>query len=462
MRKALKIHLVSPFLFLGSVETLLLFVAIYLGMRIGYGYHGDLSSFLSLHFPEAAVFVGVLVGTKFAVGLYNWEYASRFLQMVVRLSATFVIGFVVLSVLFYIFPSIEIWRSGMVIALPVSFAGMLATRWVFLRLPQIGYLKRRILVIGVGEQAARIEALEATGKACRFMAVAFIDVTGENPQVSPQRILGKVNSLADFVAHNAVDEIVVAIQDRRGRLPLRSLIDCRLTGTPITDYQTFCERETGRIDLDALRPDWFVFSDGFPGGKLQQGVKRTLDIVVAAVMLVLLLPLLAATGIAIWLESGGPVLYRQQRVGFRGEPFMLMKFRSMRIDAEKDGVPKWAAENDHRVTAVGAFIRKTRIDEIPQLFNVLKGEMSFVGPRPERPFFVEQLCQIIPYYEIRHRVKPGITGWAQLNYQYGASVEDAWHKLQYDLYYIKYYSVLRDLVIILQTIRVVIIPQGAR
>ncbi len=462
MRKMFKFHLVSPFLILGTVEALILFGAVYAGMAIAYSNVGSLATIMAARLPEAGAFVLVFLVTKFAVGLYHWQYTSEFLQILVRLAATFVIAFVVLSVLFYVFPAIEIWRSAMAISLPMAFAGMLMTRWVFFSLPTMAYLKRRILVIGVGEQAARIEALETAGKACRFSAVAFVDVAGEEPRVSRSRILGRINSLADYVEEKDVDEIVVAIQDRRGRLPLRSLIDCRLAGTPISDYQTFCERETGRIDLDALRPDWFVFSGGFPGSHLQQALKRCVDVIVSAVLLLLLLPLICAAAAAIILESGGPVFYRQQRLGFKGRPFTLLKFRSMREDAEQDGVPLWAAENDHRVTVVGSFIRKTRIDEIPQLINVLKGEMSFVGPRPERPYFVEQLCQIIPYYEIRHRVKPGVTGWAQLNYPYGASIEDAWQKLQFDLYYIKYYSILRDIVIILQTIRVIIVPQGAR
>jgi sugar transferase (PEP-CTERM system associated) len=461
MRKTLKIHLLSPLLLLGCVEAVVLYVAVQAGMILGYGQTDAIEYALITNGPQAAVFTAVFLLTKYAIGLYHPDYASSISQTVLRQVATFAIGFILLSVVFYVFPAVRIWRSGMAVSLPLAFLGLLASRWAFRRIDS-SYLKRRIVVIGVGDQAARIEKMEESDKGCRFSVAAFIDIAGEEPKVSRDRVVGKVNSLAEFVESNTVDEVVVAVQERRGRLPLRSLIDCRLAGTPISDYQTFCERETGRIDLDVLRPDWFVFSDGFPGGHLQQTLKRGLDVVLGVLALVLLTPLLAATAAAIRLESSGPVLYRQQRVGFRGRSFTLLKFRSMRVDAEKDGVPKWAAKDDLRITAVGAFIRKTRIDEIPQLFNVLKGDMSFVGPRPERPYFVEQLCQIIPYYEIRHRVKPGITGWAQLNYPYGASVEDAWHKLQFDLYYIKYYSILRDIVIILQTIRVIVIPHGAR
>jgi sugar transferase (PEP-CTERM system associated) len=239
-------------------------------------------------------------------------------------------------------------------------------------------------------------------------------------------------------------------------------MDCRLTGTPVITYQAFFERETGRIELDALKPEWFVFSSGFPGGDLQHVVKRGFDIAMSAVMLFLLFPLMAVAALAIRLEGKGPILFRQERIGFRGQPFVLLKFRSMRVDAERDGIPQWARKKDPRVTAVGSVLRATRIDELPQLLNILKGEMSVVGPRPERPYFVEQLTQIIPFYSERHRVKPGLTGWAQLCYPYGLSEQDAKHKLQYDLYYIKYFSIMRDLVIIIQTIRVVFWPNKLR
>ncbi|MCW5699708.1 MAG: TIGR03013 family PEP-CTERM/XrtA system glycosyltransferase, partial [Rhodospirillales bacterium] len=267
--------------------------------------------------------------------------------------------------------------------------------------------------------------------------------------------------IVDWVRSNEIDEIVVAPDDRRGRLPLPSLIDCRLSGTPIIDHQRFWERETRRVDLAALKPDWFVYSEGFASGGLQRWAKRVFDIAVSASMLLLLSPVLALTALAIFLEDGGPAIYRQERVGFRGRRFTLMKLRSMRVDAEADG-PKWADQNDCRVTLVGAFIRKTRIDELPQLINVLKGDMSLVGPRPERPFFVDSLKQLIPYYELRHCVKPGVTGWAQLNYPYGASIEDAWQKLEYDLYYIRSNNVFWDFLILLQTGRVVIWPKGVR
>jgi sugar transferase (PEP-CTERM system associated) len=256
-------------------------------------------------------------------------------------------------------------------------------------------------------------------------------------------------------------EIVIASEDRRG-LPVHQLLQCKLSGVRVTDYVDFYERESGRVDLAALRPSWFIFSDGFRTGPVVEGLKRTFDIMLALLTLVLVFPIMALTAVAIRLEGKGPILYRQDRVGLRGEVFILLKFRSMSQDAEVNGSPVWAAKRDPRITRVGWFIRKTRIDELPQLYNVLRGHMSFVGPRPERPYFVNRLAQSIPYYQERHAVKPGITGWAQVNYPYGASLEDARSKLSYDLYYLKNRGLFLDLIILIRTVRVVLWPDGAR
>jgi sugar transferase (PEP-CTERM system associated) len=258
-----------------------------------------------------------------------------------------------------------------------------------------------------------------------------------------------------------VSEIVVAADDRRG-LPVRELLHCKLAGIKVTDFLDFWERETRTVDLEALKPSWFFYSDGFRCGPVDEFLKRAFDIVVSSSLLALTLPLLALTACLIKLESPGPVLYRQERVGLQGRVFTILKFRSMRVDAETDGLPRWAAKRDPRVTQVGAIIRKLRIDELAQILNVLRGDMSFVGPRPERPFFVADLAKSIPYYAERHWVRPGITGWAQINFPYGASTEDARRKLTYDLYYIKNRSFFLDVVILLQTIRVIFWNQGAR
>jgi sugar transferase (PEP-CTERM system associated) len=254
---------------------------------------------------------------------------------------------------------------------------------------------------------------------------------------------------------------VVALEDRRG-LPVSQLLRCKIDGINVIDYQTFCERETCRLDLDELRPSWLIFGTGFTRGIVTDLLKRFFDIFVSSIFLLATLPFTLIAALSIKFESPGPILYRQERVGLHGGSFMVLKLRSMRQDAETGGAPQWATVGDPRVTKVGAFIRKARIDELPQLINVLRGDMSFVGPRPERPFFVDQLSEAIPFYRERHCVKPGITGWAQINYPYGASLEDSRQKLSYDLYYVKNHSLFLDFIIILSTVRVILMQQGAR
>jgi sugar transferase (PEP-CTERM system associated) len=292
--------------------------------------------------------------------------------------------------------------------------------------------------------------------------VGYVPLGESGTKIESDREVRGNLSLAEVAANERIDEIVVALDERRGSLPVKALLNCKLNGIAVTDYSTFWERETCKMDLDALHPSWLIFSDGFVGGSVQLLVKRLFDVAASLLLLLWSLPVLAVTALAIRLDSAGAIFFRQERVGHNGKPFKLVKFRSMRPDAEKDGVPKWADVNDKRVTRIGALIRKTRIDEIPQILNVLRGEMSFIGPRPERPYFVAKLEEVIPYYRERHRVKPGISGWAQLNYPYGASTEDAKEKFQYDLYYIKNCSLFLDLIVLVQTVRVVLWPVGAR
>jgi sugar transferase (PEP-CTERM system associated) len=270
------------------------------------------------------------------------------------------------------------------------------------------------------------------------------------------------NLSAHIVDHNA-SEVVLALEERRNALPLKDLLRVRTTGVQVSEISSFLERETGRIDLNSVNPSWLIFSDGFASGRMLSSVfKRAFDIVASLILLTITLPVILLTALAIKAESRGPAFYRQRRVGLYNQDFDILKLRSMRQDAEVAGEAVWAAEQDPRITRIGRLIRKVRIDELPQTWTVLRGEMSFVGPRPERPQFVDQLEEQLPYYAERHMVKPGITGWAQINYPYGASIEDARHKLEYDLYYAKNYSPFLDMLILLQTLRVVIWPGGAR
>ena len=270
-------------------------------------------------------------------------------------------------------------------------------------------------------------------------------------------------SLISFAKRFNANEIIVAIQNRRGNnFPIQELLECKLHGIKITDEADFFEREKGQLRVSSLYPSWIVFGDGFNQSSSRSAIKRSFDLIASVILLTVTLPVMLIAALCIFIETGSPIIYRQERVGRGGETFMVLKFRSMTNDAEKDGKPQWAATDDPRVTRVGNIIRKLRIDELPQILNVLKGEMSFVGPRPERPYFVEQLCAEVPYYNARHSIKPGITGWAQVRYRYGSTVKDAIEKLQYDLYYVKNHSLFLDIIIILDTIEVVVLGKGGR
>ncbi|HXI09455.1 MAG TPA: TIGR03013 family XrtA/PEP-CTERM system glycosyltransferase, partial [Thermodesulfobacteriota bacterium] len=265
-----------------------------------------------------------------------------------------------------------------------------------------------------------------------------------------------------LVGSEKIDRIIIALNDRRAKLPMSALLDCKLAGVVIEEGETFNERLSGKIPLDHLKPSWMVFSDGFRSLRSRKTVKRVIDVVLSLVCLILTLPIFLITAILIKLDSRGPVIFKQVRVGENGKHFNVYKFRSMRTDAESASGPVWASKKDDRVTRVGRVIRKIRVDELPQVVNVLKGDMSFVGPRPERPFFVDKLKEVIPYYEIRNIVKPGITGWAQIKYPYGATIDDAVEKLQYDIYYIKNLSPMLDIMIFFWTIKVVLTGRGGR
>jgi sugar transferase (PEP-CTERM system associated) len=292
-----------------------------------------------------------------------------------------------------------------------------------------------------------------------YHVVGFVDDAAASNQAVP--LIGGPTELTDLIRRHNVDRVIVSLSDRRGRMPIRELLQAKMSGVRVEDAATTYERLTGKILIDEIKPSWLIFSDGFRASRTTRALKRVVDLLLAAVGLALASPLVLLTALAVRLESPGPVLYRQDRVGENGRVFTLYKFRSMRADAEQ-GTPVWAKDNDDRVTRVGRFIRLTRLDELPQLWNVLRGDMSFVGPRPERPFFVEQLAAVIPFYMERHAVKPGVTGWAQVKYQYGSSVEDAMEKLRYDLYYIKHLSIVFDLTIVVDTVKVIISGKGAK
>jgi sugar transferase (PEP-CTERM system associated) len=408
------------------------------------------------------------VTAMISVGLYGHQSFLDFRLLISRIAVAFVLVLMVVVV------SACYWGAGLSrlpdpgnLPLKVTLiwlACISVTRVTFLATLGRGLLKRRVVVLGNGTQAARIAKLVEAGEDQHFMPVSFVRMPGERQSVGAAALDwadSGPDALADLGSRLSASEIVVATDDRRG-LPVRQLLHCKLAGIRVTDFLDFWERETRTVDLEALRPSWLFYSDGFRCGIVDEILKRAFDITVSLALLAFSLPLLVITACLIKLESPGPVLYRQERVGLRGQVFTILKFRSMQIDAERDGSPRWAAKRDPRVTRVGAVIRKLRIDELAQILNVLRGDMSFVGPRPERPFFVADLAEIIPFYAERHWARPGITGWAQINYPYGASIEDARRKLSYDLYYVKNRSIFLDLLILLQTARVIFWNHGAR
>ncbi|MGH8326482.1 MAG: TIGR03013 family XrtA/PEP-CTERM system glycosyltransferase, partial [Steroidobacteraceae bacterium] len=381
-----------------------------------------------------------------------------------RVAVALLAGFVITAGLFYIVPAL--WMEGGLLALAAvgGLCGVTVSRVIFSHVVDEDVFKRRVLVYGAGESAAAIAGLRRRADRRGFVLVGFVPTRLSERAVTTDRLLNPSGSLVDLCEKLGVVEVVVAMDDRRNGFPLAELLQCRLAGIDVTELLTFLERETGRVRIDVLNPSWLIFGEGFRRDPLRLVTTRLLDVIGSLAVLTLTLPVTLLTVLALKLQDGwrAPVLYRQRRVGLGGRLFNVLKFRSMRMDAEGDGRARWAQKQDPRVTGVGSFIRQTRIDELPQLLNVLRGQMSLVGPRPERPEFVAELAERIPYYVERHCVKPGITGWAQLCYPYGCSEQDALEKLQYDLYYVKNSSLLFDLAILLQTAEVVVMGKGAR
>ena len=351
-----------------------------------------------------------------------------------------------------------------IVSIALAFAALLA-RFSFYRATS-SIIHRRVLVLGVGRDAVMVKEVLDNSSVRGFSIVGFYSIDADqqvDAALPASKILPPSKSIGEIARQLNVGEIVLATRERRGgTLPLTDLLNCKLQGIKVTDLSAFFEQHQSKVRIDLLRESWFIFGDGFRQHKTRMFVKRTFDIVASGVLLVLSLPVMLLAAVAIKLESAGPIIYRQQRVGLGGKPFDVLKFRSMRADAEKDGKPQWAQAGDSRVTRIGRLMRLTRIDELPQLITVLRGQMSLVGPRPERPYFVDQLVQQIPFYGARHSVKPGVTGWAQVRHHYGASVDDSSDKLQYDLYYVKNHTLFFDILVLFYSVRVVLFAQGSR
>ena len=461
MMRLFKHYVPRTALLLGLVDALLLMLSAELGWRLRAGQIGMLVEPISTRIPQLLTFAGSLQIALVAVGAYG---VGSFLSLrfaAARLAVAISLGVIFLSLVFFLVPALSFWRSNLLYSMLFSCVLLVAVRGMLGRALGSDTFKRRVVILGAGSRAARIVDLAAQpGASFQVAGVVAMEAEAIVAGAMPR---DRMANIADYVVDVNGVEVVLALQERRNALPLKDLLRVKTKGVLVSDYSSFLERETGRIDLDSVNPSWLIFSDGFAGGQMVSSVfKRAFDIVASLALLILTLPVIVVTAIAIKLESKGPAFYRQRRVGLYNQGFDILKLRSMRQDAEVAGRAVWAAERDPRVTRIGRFIRKVRIDELPQAWTVLKGEMSFVGPRPERPQFVGQLEEQLPFYTERHMVKPGITGWAQINYPYGASIEDARHKLEYDLYYAKNYSPFLDLLILLQTLRVVLWPSGAR
>ena len=417
----------------------------------------------------AIIYSFVMMLSMVALGHYKTHQdisASIFAGTVVRVFISLFVGSMVLVILFYMLPGIYMGRGFQLIALMLSFMGIIFVRLYFLQTIDTQNIKRKILVMGAGKRAnTLIEEKGGVQDGMRYQIVGYLALQNEDIAVPEDQVLNiDALAIAKYVFDNDIDEIVLAIEDRRKTYPAEELLKCKLSGVKIIDPVSFLEREQGKVNLEMLHSDWMIYSSGFNRNDIKTFLSRSFDVITSLVILVLMMPVLLVAAFVIAAESGfrHPIFYRQVRVGLDEKEFSLLKFRSMKVDAEKDGKAVWAGENDNRITATGHFIRKTRIDELPQIINILRGDMRLVGPRPERPEFVNELAKKIPHYRKRHTVKPGLAGWAQLNYPYGATEKDAYEKLQYDLYYVKNNNVIMDFFILLQTIEIVIMGKGAR
>ena len=416
--------------------------------------------------PPALSFAAIMLLLFVAFGAYQRERAAslRVLLLCAALSTFVSVGPLWFLIEHVYYPQHNALRF-LGLAYGYEFALLLLARQPLLGMWARKLWRRKVLVVGCGSEATSVAGdLERQGGGS-YDLVGFYPSGHDEVRITPlpAQVLDTGEELSLLARRHGVDEIVVAVRDQRGGvLPLRQLLECRTQGIPVYSLAAFSERVKGEVPLDSLKASWLIYGNGFAQGWLRTTVKRSFDIVASLTLLALTWWVMLLAALAILLEDGAPVLFRQERVGRHGQTFHVLKFRSMRKDAEKDGVARWAQANDSRVTRVGRFIRKTRVDELPQLLNVLRGEMSLVGPRPERPSFVEQLTEQIPFYAIRHSVKPGVTGWAQVRFSYGASLADARRKLQFDLYYVKNHSLLLDLQVLLETVRVVLFGEGAR
>jgi len=447
------------------IEAFILIASFYLGVALRFFTPGHaLFPALPNLPPQALIFAAVMIFSMKAMGMYHLTYREDFRHTLLRLMPAFALGFGLMTLTFYVAPDIYFGRGILGIVILLAAAGIILVRFAFCKGSKLNFLKPKIIVLGVGELARECANIaENNDSHHEFNIVGFVSIESEEPVISPSSLLPPGNSLLSLATAYNVDEIVVAVQNQNSsNFPVQDLLECKLDGVKVIDASTFFEREMSQIRVHSLNPNWLVFGGGFDQSGLRTAIKRAFDLFASTILLVATLPVMLITALCIYIQDRAPILYRQERIGLGGRPFIVLKFRSMRHDAETAGKPQWASENDPRITRIGRIIRKLRIDELPQIVNVLKGDMSLIGPRPERDYFIKQLCEKIPYYNVRHSIKPGITGWAQVRYQYGSSIEDSVQKLQYDLYYVKNNSLFLDIIILIDTVQVVLTGKGSR
>ena len=454
----------TPLLLLGLGEVAILCASVYLAAYISCGSIELCEARYGSLLPRSVVFATIMLLSLISTGLYQFHQRIYFHEALVRLLVGFALGSVVLFVVFHLLSWTDVMRNLGVIAIVVSLLMLLLVRYFFLRNVDENVFRHRTLVIGAGKRAAAISDLRRKADRRGFKLVGSVPAPGDSEVIDTGGPMFADRHVEQLAHELGADEIVIAMDDRRGNLPIQELLNCRLSGIEVLDVVEFLERETGKIRIDLVNPGWLIFSSGFRISGARRISKRLIDLAVGLAIGLVALPFALLIALAIKLEDGmqASILYRQVRVGYRGRNFEVLKFRSMREDAEADGQARWAQEDDDRVTRVGYWLRKLRLDEIPQIINVIRGDMSIVGPRPERPQFVRELSEQIPYYSERHTVLPGVTGWAQIHYPYGSSTHDAAEKLQYDLYYVKHHNIFLDVMIILQTVEVVLWGKGSR
>ena len=398
--------------------------------------------------------------------LYDLNVTDTYQELFIRLLQALGASAIFLAIVYFLFPACIIGRGVFIVSICFVITFIVLWRVGYTHVLNRGLFDKKIVLLGSGELAMNIAKEISDSRDCGYRIAAVVN--GKRPDdqcfagVSARICKNGYDGLCNEARDLNINKIVVAIEERRTGFPIRQLLQCRVDGIEVIEGTSFYEMLTGKLLVEKINPSWLIFSEGFRKSWMRRVIKRTGDLLLSIIMLGLLAPILIAVAILIKLDSKGSVLFSQERVGENRKPYMVHKFRSMVQDAEKQSGPVWAQSNDSRVTRVGKFIRKWRIDELPQLFNVIKGEMSFVGPRPEREFFVKELEEAIPYYGERFSVKPGVTGWAQVNYPYGASVEDAKEKLNYDLFYIKNMSIFMDMMVVMRTVKTVLFGEGAR